>query len=108
MYVGKFYDLCAHLEARLARPIKVFFPSSVFVSERPKGLAEYAMAKAAAEVLIEEINRSFKKVFVLSKRLPRLTTDQTATVLKTPKEPNLETLLPIIRSMSEAAIQSHD
>ena len=100
MYVEKFYALCAALEDRTGRPVRVFFPSSVFVSERPKGLVEYAMAKAAAEVLIQEINRSFRNVRVLSARLPRLTTDQTATVLKIPKESNVATLLPIVRSMN--------
>ena len=74
-YIKKFYELCVHLEARAAATrIKVFFPSTVAVSERPKGMTEYSMAKAAAEVLTEEINRTFKRVSVLSTRLPRLST----------------------------------
>ena len=101
-YVSKFYDLCAHLEANIvAKKIKVYFPSSVFVSERPKGMTEYSMAKSAAEVLIEEINKSFKKLSVVSTRLPRLNTDQTSSILRVSTASNLETLLPIIRSFNK-------
>jgi len=98
-YVDSFFELCAHLERRAVKPVRVFFPSSVAVVERPKGLTEYAMAKAAAEVMIEDINRSFKRVSVRSHRLPRLNTDQTASVLDVAAESNVDTLLPIIRSM---------
>lgn len=100
-YVNKFYELCVHLEASaVAKKIKVYFPSTVFVSQRPKGMTEYPMAKAAAEVLIEEINRTFDKVSVLSTRLPRLNTDQTSSILRISGESNVEALLPIIRSLN--------
>ena len=100
-YINKFYELCVCLEANTAdKKIKVYFPSTVFVSERPKGMAEYAMAKAAAEILIQEVNKFFKKVSVVSTRLPRLNTDQTSSILKLSTESNLETLLPVIRSLN--------
>jgi hypothetical protein len=76
-------------------------PSTVFISERPDGLVEYAMAKAAAEVLIEDINRSFSRVSILSTRLPRLGTDQTSSVLKLPTGDNLDALLPVVRAMAQ-------
>lgn len=102
-YIGKFYELCRHLNAVVeARPIKVYFPSSVFVAERPRGMTEYAMAKAAAELLIEDINKSFKMVSVLATRLPRLSTDQTSSILKVSTGSNVEALLPVIRSMNAA------
>ncbi len=102
-YIGKFFELCQRLEACAPeQKIKVFFPSSVFVTDRPKGMTEYAMAKAAGEVLVEDINRSFKHVWVQSNRLPRLSTDQTASILKVSTQSNLGTLLPVIRAFMGA------
>jgi NAD(P)-dependent dehydrogenase (short-subunit alcohol dehydrogenase family) len=100
-YVSKFYELCRHLEEVVEKPIQIFFPSSVFIEDRPHGVTEYAMAKSAAEVLIADVNKNFKKVYVTSVRLPRLNTDQTATMFKNiPTESNVEALLPIIRSLN--------
>lgn len=62
-------------------------------------MAEYAMAKSAAEVLVQEINRSFTKLRVSCSRLPRLSTDQTTSIVKVSTGSNLETLLPLIRSL---------
>jgi NADP-dependent 3-hydroxy acid dehydrogenase YdfG len=99
VYVTAFAALCAALEKHAATPVRVFFPSSIAVTERPKGLTEYAMAKAAAEILIDDLNRSYRQVSILSGRLPRLSTDQTLTLLEVPAASNVETLLPIVRSM---------
>jgi NAD(P)-dependent dehydrogenase (short-subunit alcohol dehydrogenase family) len=101
-YIDKFHDLCAFLDANLKqRRTTVYYPSSVFVAERPSGMTEYAMAKAAAEVLIDEINRYAKRVFIVATRLPRLSTDQTASILRLTTADNLETLLPVVRSVIE-------
>lgn len=103
-YLERFFDLCRHLEERPGdRGVKVFLPSTVFITDRPKGMAEYAMAKAAAEILVEEINGSFKNVFVVSPRLPRLSTDQTASIFKQATESNLDVMLPLIRSLQGSA-----
>ena len=101
-YIQKLYELCVYLEAKATpNKIRVYFPSSVAVQDRPKGLTEYAMAKAAAEILIEDINRSFKKVMVVSDRLPRLSTDQTASIQSAGTLSNLEALLPVIRLINQ-------
>lgn len=100
-YILKFYELCRFLEGNIpAGKIKLYVPSTVFVESRPKGMAEYAMAKAAAEVLVQEINRSFTKLSVICTRLPRLNTDQTASIVKVSTESNVETLLPLIRRLN--------
>lgn len=100
-YVKSLYDLCRHIES-LALPgkIRVYVPSSVFVTERPEGLTEYAMAKAAAEILADDLNRAFSKVSIVVTRLPRLSTDQTTSVLKMSSGDNLDALLPAIRTMT--------
>ena len=80
--------------------MRVYVPSSVFVTERPEGLTEYAMAKAAAEILADDVNRSFSKVSIVVTRLPRLSTDQTTSVLKMSSSDNLDALLPAIRTVT--------
>jgi hypothetical protein len=102
-YATAFFAMCAAVEQHATRPVRIFFPSSIAVADRPKGLTEYAMAKAAAEILVEDINRSFTHVSVTASRLPRLSTDQTLTVLDVPAESNAGTLLPIVRSMYRRA-----
>jgi len=99
-YVLKFYRMCEHLESQCAQPIvRVLLPSTVYVTERPKGLAEYAMAKAAAEVLAQEINTSFKRVRIHCPRLPRVDTDQTASIIKQRSSYALDVVLQAIRGM---------
>ncbi|MCZ4313803.1 SDR family NAD(P)-dependent oxidoreductase [Comamonadaceae bacterium G21597-S1] len=103
-YVDRFYGLCSFLERAVTSGIvRVYLPSTVAIDERPKGLAEYAMAKAAAELLSQDINRSFKHVVVTTTRLPRLDTDQTSTIIKVPSESNVRTLLPIVREMQTSS-----
>ena len=97
-YLRHFVALCLWLEARAdGRPVTVYLPSTVFVTERPKGMTEYAMAKAAAEVLADELTRGLTNVFVLHTRLPRLATDQTSSILGLTMESNVQTLLPVVR-----------
>ncbi|MCJ2089415.1 hypothetical protein MKK88_25995 [Methylobacterium sp. E-005] len=79
-YVHAFYELCAGLREAGPQAIAVFYPSSVAVTERPAGLTEYAMAKAAGEVLCADLPRLLKGVRAHIVRLPRLQTDQTASV----------------------------
>ncbi len=100
-YVTRFTELCLWLENRgQGRRIKVYLPSTVFISNRPKGMTEYAMAKAAAEVLAEDLNRSLKNVCVVCSRLPRMATDQTASIMALATESNLNLLLPVVRKMN--------
>lgn len=99
-YIERFHDLCVALEAiPRDRKVRVYFPSTVFVTDRPKGMTEYAMAKAAGEVLIEEMNKTFRNVEVVCTRLPRLETDQTSSVVKVKTTSNLDTLLPLVRDI---------
>jgi len=103
-YLGTFYRMCEFLE-RLAckRTVKVFLPSTVFIADRPKGMTEYAMAKAAAEILAQELNRSFKRVRVHVERLPRMSTDQTLSILRVSTAPALPMVLRLVRAMQPGA-----
>ena len=105
-YIDGFLDLCRKI-ARRANPVQVFYPSTVFVAERPKEFAEYAMAKAAGEILCADLNRSLPGIRVFSTRLPRLETDQSPDSVLTENADIFEIMLPLIRAMqSEAALPS--
>jgi NAD(P)-dependent dehydrogenase (short-subunit alcohol dehydrogenase family) len=99
-YVNGFHSLCAALQARERKRLSVFYPSSVFVDDRPRGMLEYSMAKAAGELLCTEMNRAAGDVRVVVRRLPRLLTDQTAAIMSLQNTDAFEIMLPIIREMS--------
>jgi acyl dehydratase/NAD(P)-dependent dehydrogenase (short-subunit alcohol dehydrogenase family) len=79
--------------------LRMFYPSSTAVSDATRGLAEYAMAKAAGEALCQSMNRYVSGAHVLCRRLPRMLTDQTATVLRAKSSPVLDVMLPIVNEM---------
>jgi acyl dehydratase len=103
-YVSGFYELCAALHQRNPE-FSVFYPSSVAVvpEERPRGLVEYAMAKAAGEVLCSEMRWLLKGVNVTMKRLPRLPTDQTVTYMTVGGENTMDMVLAMVQEMQNPA-----
>jgi acyl dehydratase/NAD(P)-dependent dehydrogenase (short-subunit alcohol dehydrogenase family) len=93
-YVHGFYEVSKTLaRGRLV----AFYPSSVFVSECAPRFIAYAMAKAAGELLCAEMTRSWRGVKVLSSRLPRLPTDQTAGLAATNLDSPVDVMLPVLR-----------
>lgn len=102
IYVDGFWQFTQALRAR--RPaISIFYPSSIFVSERPPGMTEYAMAKIAGEFLCADINAQLAPTRITVKRLPRLPTDQTASLTAVKKEDPLNVMLPIVREVQGRA-----
>jgi nucleoside-diphosphate-sugar epimerase len=97
--VRGFYDLCAALKEVSPQSISVFYPSTVAVEERPRNMTEYSMAKAAAEILCEDLNRSWPTIHITSVRLSRLLTDQTTTVAPVRNADAVETILPTVRKV---------
>jgi hypothetical protein len=106
-YLTGFYDLCETLLRLRAQAgvtgarLMVFYPSTVFLDERPPGMAEYAMTKAAGEQLCFDMNRDLPNIEIICYRLPKLPTDQTAGVLPERSLDALEAMLPIIRRMRD-------
>jgi len=98
-YVHGFYELCRNLWEQGVRKLSIFYPSSVFVEGRPCDLTEYAMAKAAGEVLCADIPRIMPGFRILRHRLPRLLTDQTTSVTFQKLPQAIGIILPIIRAM---------
>jgi acyl dehydratase len=96
VYVDGFLNLAEALRAR-RRDVSLFYPSSVAVTERPRGMLEYAMAKAAGETLCAEMNQALPPLHVTVDRLPRLRSDQTASVIGGSLPSPAGRLLPFVR-----------
>ena len=106
-YVTGFHDLAVFLAAQVGagqKPIVANYPSTVFIDERPAGLTEYAMMKAAGEQMCRDMNEQVAGLRVLVSRLPRLPTDQTAGVIPERDLAPADVLLPIVRKMMAAAV----
>jgi MaoC like domain len=102
-YLRGFYDLCMalihpgdHAPGR-AGHLAAFYPSSIAVEERPPGMTEYAMIKAAGEQMCRDMNEHLSNLRILVARLPRLATDQTATVIPGRAPDPIDVLLPLVR-----------
>ena len=99
-YLSSFYELCMAL-----RPAVAFYPSSVFVEPgRPRDMTEYAMIKAAGEILCEEMSQTEGFPHVVSRRLPRMLTDQTATLARVSTDDALAVMLPIVTDVQGIAV----
>ncbi len=103
IYVKGFYDCCRFMAGQTSHRVTAFYPSSIFVENSPPAMIEYAMAKAAGEMLCENINHSPSRIRAIVSRLPRLLTDQTATVPPVAARDPLEVMLPIIRQVQAAS-----
>jgi len=79
--------------------VNVFYPSTVFVETRPDDMTEYAMSKAAAELLCADMPKYLPGAQVVLRRLPRLLTDQTSALLNSSALDPMDVLLPIVREM---------
>jgi hypothetical protein len=101
-YVKGFYDAYREICAKAQRIPSFFYPSSEAVQTRPKGMTEYAMAKAAGEMLCADLQASEKTGAVVVERLPRLPTDQTASLLEVETGDPIDILLPVIRRVNRA------
>jgi hypothetical protein len=96
VYVDGFLRLALALRVRRS-DVSLLYPSSAYVVERPRGMLEYAMAKAAGETLCSEMNLAWAPLHVTVARLPRLPTDQTASVVEAELPSPVVSLLPAVR-----------
>jgi peptidoglycan/LPS O-acetylase OafA/YrhL len=83
-----------------ASEVTIFYPSSVYIDAPERGFAEYAVAKAAGEALCLQLNARYKNARFVSPRLPRMATDQTASVIAIQSEPALDVMLAELRQMN--------
>jgi NAD(P)-dependent dehydrogenase (short-subunit alcohol dehydrogenase family) len=98
VYVDGFWQFAQALRTRRSN-LTLFYPSSVFATERPEGMTEYTMAKAAGEVLCADMNASLHPLRVVVSRLPRLPTDQTAGLAESETASPIEIMLQVVRKV---------
>ena len=101
-YVDAFYAVCQQLAAKQPGRLSVFYPSSVAVETRPGDMTEYAMAKMAGEALCADMNAQWANVRVTVSRIPRVLTDQTASLMQAESADPVGVMLPIIRQVQAA------
>lgn len=81
--------------------LRLFSPSSALVGNPPANMGEYAAAKCAAEALCTFLQKTRPGLRIWSDRLPRLATDQTASLLPVENLAAAPVLLDILRRMEE-------
>jgi len=104
MYVKGFYDCCSYYADHGSGSLTAFYPSSVFVQSSPPDMTEYCMAKMAGEMLCASMNRAGGRVHIIVNRLPRLLTDQTASVFPVETGDPLKALLPVVRNVQSSRL----
>ena len=77
-------------------PLKLFYPSSIFVADPPADLTDYAAAKADGENTVNDLAKSDPGLSVTIERLPPLATDQTASLLNVAVDDSLETMARVL------------
>jgi len=102
-YADGFYDLCTALADGRSGKTAVFYPSTVAIDEATAATAEYAMAKMAGEVLAGHLNEFTAGIHVVCRRLPRILTDQTATVGVARTDNALDVMMPIVYEVQQMA-----
>ena len=104
-YVFGFFRLI-EAASRAKTKLCVFFPSTVAIDEQLRETAEYSMAKQMAENLSAFYNRFSTDVEIITERLPRVKTDQTAALMDVPAEDAATIMLPIVRRVELTSRQS--
>jgi NAD(P)-dependent dehydrogenase (short-subunit alcohol dehydrogenase family) len=103
VYVTAFTAVVRALAAGRRDVLHVFYPSTVFVDEAPKGFAEYVAAKLAGEAACAALQAELPALRVVVDRLPRMETDQTASLLPQPTTPALREIERVLRRLHARA-----
>jgi hypothetical protein len=78
---------------------KIFYPSSAAIDELPLDLGEYAAAKMAGEILCDFLQKTRPGLAVHKPRLPRVATDQTASLLPVSTQDPVTVILAHLRHL---------
>jgi acyl dehydratase len=100
VYVNGFRRVADAVSDAGASGLRVLYPSSVFVDDCPADVVEYAAAKAAGEVSARAWADSRPATSVVITRLPKLSTDQTATRSHDHGPDVMTTLVDVCRHMN--------
>jgi NAD(P)-dependent dehydrogenase (short-subunit alcohol dehydrogenase family) len=100
-YIDGFHALARWLIHNRKSLRHIFYPSSVFVTSHASGMTEYAMVKAAAEILCADLMAA-TGLSIAVPRIPRVLTDQTATVPPVETQDPVAVMLPLLRAENHA------
>ncbi len=78
--------------------ITLFVPSTSFLDELPNGFSEYTAAKSAVETFARQFSKQHPSWLILTPRLPRLPTDQTASVSRQDPMKTAELMMQLLTS----------
>jgi hypothetical protein len=92
IYLEAFSNL-VNLYCAAEPAVRFFYPSSIYVEQPERGFAEYAAAKGAGEALCVQLAQRYPKAAFHAPRLPRMTTDQTASIVAIKSSPVLDVML---------------
>ncbi len=102
-YTDGFFDLCTALVRDRTDTLAMFYPSTVAIEQGLNTTAEYAMAKSAGETLARYLNEFMPHIEILCRRLPRILTDQTATVGVASADNALDVMLAVVYEVQRMA-----
>lgn len=80
-HVSGFAALTESLVARCGGNLRVLYPSTGILDDGSSGFAEYCAAKAAGETVAGDLERRLAGLRIMAPRLPRMSTDQTASLI---------------------------
>ena len=100
-YVDGFYRLCTALRAASPSACGVL---SLFdrAGRAPTRHDRVRMAKVAGEILCADLSRVWPDVRIFVRRLPRVPTDQTSSLVPVKSADPLQVMLPIVREVQES------
>jgi NADP-dependent 3-hydroxy acid dehydrogenase YdfG len=104
-YLGGLLNLMNALDALGAKSKHLLYPSTVAIDELPLNMGEYIAAKAAGEYLVRFLEKVNPELRVHTPRLPRISTDQTPSIVPTRNEDAGVLVLPILQDMAATDIE---
>jgi NAD(P)-dependent dehydrogenase (short-subunit alcohol dehydrogenase family) len=96
IYVKGFHDLVTALKELTAGSLRAFYPSTVYIDQSPKEFGAYVAAKAAGEALCAHLTQHAPEITALAARLPRMLTDQTASLVPVTTTPAIDVMRPLV------------
>ena len=100
-YVLSFKKILKNIKNCSKKKIKIFFPSTIYISEKNKKFQEYVNAKKKAENICNSINkRNNLQYHVLYERLPRILTRQSSSFYDLNYSDGFKIILNIIKKLN--------
>lgn len=101
-YVNGYAAACNAMHTKGTR--NFYYPSSVYIDEIPDGMAEYAAAKLAGEMVGTCLQKLNPESLYYAPRLPRLETDQTAGLVQSGPGDTVNEILKSLRCFRDAGL----